>query len=82
MDLMASFSALITVHADVDPAEADGIADVLGASEHRLHAGRLQLRVPGEAPDLATATAAARRHVAETLEDYPVDVEVQATEAD
>jgi len=77
---VTTYLALITVHADLPPDEVEGMSEALGASDHRTGAGRVVLSVPGEAPDLATATAAAHRHVAEVLDGYVVDVEVHEAE--
>jgi hypothetical protein len=73
---VATYLAVMTVHGDLEPDEAEGMRDALGATGHIMGSGRVVLSVPGEAPDLATATAAARRHAAEVLDGYVVDVEV------
>jgi hypothetical protein len=78
MVVMASYVAVVTVHGDLHPDEIEGIADVLGATEHVTGAGHVVMHVPGEAPDLATAAAAARQHAAEVLDGYTVEVEVHA----
>ena len=77
---MTTYLALITVHADLPPDEVEGMGEALGATEHRTGSGRVVLSVPGEAPDLATATVAAQRHVAEVLDGYVVEVEVHEAE--
>ena len=78
---MATYLAVMTVHGDLDPDEVEGMSDALGASAHEVGPGRVVLSVPGEAPDLATATAAARGHAAEVLDGYVVDVEVHQTDS-
>jgi hypothetical protein len=77
---MASYLALITLRGDIDPDDAPAIADALGATAHEPVPGGLLLHVPGEAPDLRTATAEAHRHAAEVLDGWTVDVEVQASD--
>ena len=77
---MATYLALITVHGDLEPDEVAGMSDALGAQDHEAGPGRVVLRVPGEAPDLATASLAAHQHAAEVLDGYTVDVEVLRTE--
>ena len=74
---MASYLALITVRGDVDPDDAPAIADALGATAHETVPGGLLLHVPGEAPDLATATVEAQRHAAELLDGWTVEVDVR-----
>ena len=54
----------VTVVGDLSAEEAAGMSDALGASDHSVMPGRVVLHVPGEAPDLLTATAAAHRHAA------------------
>jgi hypothetical protein len=76
---MPSYLAVVTVHADLDADGLGGLADALGARETRDDGGRVVLWVPGEAPDLATAVDAARRHAAEVLDDLPHEVEVHET---
>ena len=46
-------------------------------SDHSVMPGRVVLHVPGEAPDLLTATAAAHRHAAEVLDEYPFEIDVE-----
>jgi hypothetical protein len=74
---MPSYVAVVTVRTDLHPDELAGMADALGARETWADVGRAVLSVPGEAPDLPTATQAARQHAAEVLDGYPHDVEVQ-----
>ena len=74
---MTTYLAIMTVHGDLDPDEIEGMRDALGASDHSVVPGGVVLRVPGEAPDLATATVAARGHAAEVLDGYVVDVDVE-----
>ena len=80
---MPTYLAVVTVHGDLRPDEVDGMADALGARGHEADAGtdRVRLWVPGEAPDLPTATAAALRHAAEVLDGYAHEVEVHETPA-
>lgn len=80
-ELVPAYLARVTVHADpgtdLDGDQVAGMADALGASCGEPVAGRVVLWVPGEAPDLSTAELAARRHAAEVLDGYVVDVEVE-----
>ena len=78
---MPTYLAVVTVDAELAPEEVDGMADALGARESRADGGRVVLWVPGEAPDLATAADAARRHAAEVLDELPHSVEVHETPA-
>jgi hypothetical protein len=73
---MPTYLARVTVHADLDPDQLDGMADALGAARTEPHDDGVVLWVPGEAPDLATAEEAARRHATEVLQGYQVDVDV------
>ena len=73
---MPAYLARVTVHDALDPDQADGVADALGAVRSETDDGRVVLWVPGEAPDLAGAEAAARRHVEEVLDGWEVDVDV------
>lgn len=77
---MPAYLALVTVHGDLDPDAVAGMADALGARRAEPGAGRVLLWVPGEAPDLATATLAAHRHAAEVLDDLPHEVDVHHDE--
>ena len=79
---MTAYLALVTVHGDLPPDEVGGMGDALGATEHRVGADGVVLVVPGEAPDLATATVAAHRHAAEVLDGYAFEVDVVPAEAD
>ncbi|WNB85330.1 hypothetical protein [Cellulomonas sp. ATA003] len=67
----------VTVVGDLSAEEAAGMSDALGASDHSVMPGRVVLHVPGEAPDLLTATAAAHRHAAEVLDEYPFEIDVE-----
>ncbi|WP_298459126.1 hypothetical protein [uncultured Cellulomonas sp.] len=73
---MTSYLATVTVVGDLSGEEVEGMSDALGASGHTVAPGRVVLHVPGEAPDLGTATAAAWRHAAEVLDGYTWEVEV------
>ena len=73
---MPTYLARVTVHGDLDPDQLEGMADALGASRTQPDADRVVLWVPGEAPDLPAAEAAARRHAAEVLEGWVVEVDV------
>ena len=73
---MPSYLAVVTVRTDLKPDELAGMADALGARETRSDAGGATLLVPGEAPDLTTASRAARQHAAEVLDGYVHDVDV------
>ena len=73
---MPTYLARLTVHGDLDPDQLEGMADALGAARTEPAEGRVVLWVPGEAPDGATAELAARRHAAEVLEGFLVDVDV------
>jgi hypothetical protein len=73
---MPTYLARVTVHADLDQDQVDGMADALGAARTEPDGGEVVLWVPGEAPDLTTAELAARRHAAEVLDGYRIDVEV------
>ena len=77
---MATYLAIVTVHGELEADEVEGMRDALGASDHRVADGRVVLWVPGEAPDLATATVAAHSHAAEVLDGYVVDVDVRESE--
>ena len=76
---MTSYLATVTVVGDLPAAEVAGMSDALGAVGHEILPGRAVLQVPGEAPDLATATAAAHQHAAEVLDGYTVEVDVEET---
>ena len=73
---MPTYLARVTVHAELDQDQVDGMADALGAARTEPDGDAVVLWVPGEAPDLATAELAARRHAAEVLDGYRVDVDV------
>jgi hypothetical protein len=73
---MPAYLARVTVHADLDPDQLDGMVDALGATGSEPGADGVVLLVPGEAPDLPAAELAARRHAAEVLDGYRVDVDV------
>jgi hypothetical protein len=73
---MPTYLARVTVHADLDQDQVDGMTDAMGASRTEPADDGVVLWVPGEAPDLATAEAAAHRHAAEVLQGYRVDVDV------
>ncbi|GAA2722195.1 hypothetical protein [Cellulomonas aerilata] len=73
---MPTYLARVTVHAELDPEQVDGLADALGAARTEPADDRVVLWVPGEAPDAGTAEVAARRHVAEVLQGWTVDVDV------
>ena len=77
---MATYLAIMTVHGDLEADEVEGMRDALGASDHQVRPGCVVLWVPGEAPDLTTATVAARGHAAEVLDGYVVDVDVEESE--
>jgi len=79
---VTTYLALLTVHGDLAPDEVAGMSDALGATEHRTGHDHAVLTVPGEAPDLATATAAARLHAAEVLDGCVVDVDVREADSD
>lgn len=75
---MPAYLARITVSPVPDDAERLGMADALGAdADHELSDGGVIFRVPGEAPDLATATAAGLQHAAEVLDGYTFEVDVR-----
>ena len=76
---MTSYLATVTVVGDLPAEEVEGMSDALGASGHTVTPGRVVLQVPGEAPDLATATAAAHRHAAEVLDGYTFQVDVETS---
>jgi hypothetical protein len=78
---MPAYLAIVTVHTDLGPDEVAGMADALGARRSEAGDGRVRLWVPGEAPDLATATGAAHRHAAEVLDGYPHEVDVAEDDA-
>lgn len=78
---MPTYLAVVSVHGDLQPDEVEGMADALGARDHETTTGRVRLFVPGEAPDLATASQAARQHAAEVLDGYRHDVEVHEAPA-
>jgi hypothetical protein len=71
-----AYLARVTVHADLDSDQIDGIVDALGATGAGPAADGVVLWVPGEAPDLATAELTARRHAVEVLDGFRVDVDV------
>jgi hypothetical protein len=71
-----AYLARVTVHADLDSDQIDGLTDALGATGAEPGADGVVLWVPGEAPDMAAAELAARRHAAEVLDGYRVEVDV------
>jgi hypothetical protein len=73
---MPAYLARVTVHADLDRDQVDGMADAVGAARVEQAADGVVLWVPGEAPDLTAAEHAARRHAAEVLDGQRVDVDV------
>ncbi len=73
---MPAYLARVTVHSDLDSAQIDGVVDALGATAAEPAVDGVVLWVPGEAPDLATAELTARRHAAEVLDGFRVDVDV------
>lgn len=74
---MPAYLARITVTQLFDTDEQLGMGDALGALEdHEVSAGTVVFSVPGEAPDLTTASAAASRHAAELLDGYTYEVDV------
>jgi len=74
---MTGYLATVTVVGDLPPEEVAGMSDALGANGYTVTPGRVVLEVPGEAPDLATATVAAQRHAVEVLDGYSITVDVQ-----
>jgi len=74
---MPAYLARITVTPLFDAAERLGMGDALGAVEVReMSAGTVEFAVPGEAPDLTTASAEASRHAAELLDGYTYEIDV------
>jgi hypothetical protein len=78
---MPTYLARVTVHAELEQDQVDGMADALGAARTEADGDAVVLWVPGEAPDLATAELAARRHASEVLDGYRVDVDVAEDQA-
>jgi len=74
---MTAYLARITVRDSLDEDERRGMGDALGSDAERERAdGAIEFCVPGEAPDLPTASIAARRHAAEILDGFDYDVDV------
>jgi len=74
---MTAYLARITVRDPLDEDERRGMGEALGAdAERELVDGAVEFAVPGEAPDLPTASIAARRHAAEILDGFDYEVEV------
>lgn len=75
---MPTYLARITVSPVPDDDVRHGMGDALGAdADHDVSDGGLTFTVFGEAPDLATATAAGRQHAAEVLDGYAFEVDVR-----
>ena len=74
---MAAYLAQITVRDVLEDDERVGMGDALGAHEdHEVTDGSTMFVVLGEAPDLPTASIAARRHAAEVLDGFTYEVDV------
>ena len=74
---MTAYLARITVRDPLDAAERVGMGEALGAdADTELANGAVEFSVPGEAPDLPTASIAARRHAGEILDGYAYEVDV------